>query len=625
MQTVANKRLWLPILIAGWLGTSFGSTFPAFAQEESFEKLQPRIEKLIKQMGAESFSAREQAQMELKRIGPVAFDALRRAQNHDDIEIARRAQYLVRLIQVRWPRPNDPPEVLRVLEQYGASNEAARSRMLDRLAALLDAAGVPALCRIARFDASPALSKRAALLVAEMPMPTEKAPRQARADIITHELGVSQREAAGWLRAVAATLTDPKSSVKAWEEIVTEALRRRDRLPDETNDMQVRRLLQLQADVLIQVGLRDEAKRQALRMLKLVRARRDTLLDTVDWLMERKLYDVIDELVDLHPQHVERFLSLRYRLAESLMRQGMSKQAEEASLAALESQPDQAELHIEAAVELQQRSLLDWSLRELDGVIKRTDAASLNHLRARLMLSEIHHDYERELLAAKSLAPVVELIDQGNTDVSERISQPPLNRTASGVKMRMHLFYALHFRGQKEFDKELDHLRKGAAAGAGATTKKTTPRDADLLIAMHRASGADEAFQKLTAGHIKAYLKESRIQLVQFKNAVAQNESRRATYSAAMAGINNQLAWLAANTGGDIEEATAASHRSLELRPNTAAYLDTLAHCYAAAGKYVEAHKYQVKAAELEPYSFQIVQKVKEFQSHLEKKDASSN
>ena len=626
MQSVARCRLSATILVAASIAISLGqisSRSTLCAQEESFEKLQPRIEKLIEQMGADSFAAREQAQVELRRIGPVAFDALRRAQDHNDIEIARRAQYLVRLIQVRWPRPGDPAEVLRVLERYGSSTEAARSRMLDRLAALIDAAGVPALCRVARFDASPTLSKRAALLVAEMPMPTDIAQREARAALITHELGVSRREASDWLRALATTLKDPGKSVDAWDKIVAQALQRRDRLPDETNDMQVRRLIQLQTDVLIQVGQRDQATRQALRMLKLVRARRDTLLDTIDWLMERELFGVIDKLMEMYPQHLERFVALRYRLAESLMRQGMTERAEATALAALKSQPDQFESHIEAAVELQQRTLMDWSLRELNGVVERRDNDSLHHLRARLMLSEIHHDYERELLAAESLAPVVKMIDQGNEDVSERIGQPPLNRSAPGVKTRMHLFYSRHFREKKEYDKEIEHLQKGAGA-----EPNRTPDDADLLIAMHHARNADDQFKKQTATHIESYLRDARNQIRQLKNyeMKAPNESTRNDINNAMAGVNNQLAWLASNTGGDLKEATAASHRSLELRPNTAAYLDTLAHCYAAAKNYKEAVKYQAKAAELEPYSFQIVKKVKEFQSHLDKaQDKPSN
>lgn len=577
------------------------------AQEQKFKELKPRIAALIKQLGDNDFATREQAQAELQRMGVVAFDALRRAQTDDDLEIARRARYLVRSIQVRWARPGDPETVVRVLEQYGQVQAGERNRLLDRLSSFPDHLGVAALCRAARFEANDGLSQRAALLVAQMEPPKEKAKREALAEAILGELGVSKRESTDWLRAHAEVLREPASAADSWEKIVTTAIERRDRLPDETNDKQVLDLLKIYINVLIQLDRRDEAIAKSKRMLPLIRARRDTLLDAIDWLMDRKLFSVIDELAALHPQRVDRFLSLRYRLAESLKRQGRLKQAEQVAKQALEAQTESLESHIEAAVELQERSQLEWCLRELKSVIDRSEPVSLHHLRARLMVSEIYHDHERELEAAEALQPVVELLKKPNEEVVERVTQAPINRSPASIVSRRHLFLAIDHRNKKQFDKQLQHLKQGVAEDAS---------DADLLIAMYRAEGADAAFKKEAAEQIDKYLAASRKQIAELKRYEQQapNEANRNDINNAMAGVNNQIAWLAGNTERDIEEAIKSSHRSLELRPKTAAYLDTLAHCYFAAGKFDEAVTYQTQAVALEPYSFQIVKKLKIFQ-----------
>ena len=56
----------------------------------------------------------------------------------------------------------------------------------------------------------------------------------------------------------------------------------------------------------------------------------------------------------------------------------------------------------------------------------------------------------------------------------------------------------------------------------------------------------------------------------------------------------------------DYDEALQASHRSLELKPNTAAYFDTLGRCYFAKGDYVHAVRYQKQALRHDPHSGQM-------------------
>jgi tetratricopeptide (TPR) repeat protein len=79
----------------------------------------------------------------------------------------------------------------------------------------------------------------------------------------------------------------------------------------------------------------------------------------------------------------------------------------------------------------------------------------------------------------------------------------------------------------------------------------------------------------------------------------------------------NQYAWLIGNTRGDFDEAIRLSQRSLELKPETSGYMDTLAHCYAGKKDFANAVKWQTKAVKLDPHSGQIVRALERFQKAL--------
>ena len=95
--------------------------------------LADRVDKLIQQLGNDDYFIRERAQQRLAKIGFEAFDALEAAENHDDIEVASRAKYLVSHMQIEWTVDSDPPEVKRLLQNYGLKDEAAHLALLAQL------------------------------------------------------------------------------------------------------------------------------------------------------------------------------------------------------------------------------------------------------------------------------------------------------------------------------------------------------------------------------------------------------------------------------------------------------------------------------------------------------------
>ena len=97
------------------------------------------IDSLIEQLGDADFTSREFAQSKLREMGLIAFDQLHEAQTHNDIEVAKRAKYLIRSLQVQWALRTDAPEVRRLLAKYEDNNPTGRRSLMEQLASLPEA------------------------------------------------------------------------------------------------------------------------------------------------------------------------------------------------------------------------------------------------------------------------------------------------------------------------------------------------------------------------------------------------------------------------------------------------------------------------------------------------------
>src|SRR4029079_16687148 len=82
----------------------------------------------------------------------------------------------------------------------------------------------------------------------------------------------------------------------------------------------------------------------------------------------------------------------------------------------------------------------------------------------------------------------------------------------------------------------------------------------------------------------------------------------------------NQVAWLVANTEGDIDEAIRLSQKSVDLAraegespKRVGGLLDTLGHCYFAKKDYASAVRCQSEAAALDPQPVSITRQLKVF------------
>ncbi len=178
-----------------------------------------QIEQWIEALGSDQYAQRQRAEIELVRLGADAYDQLKSVENHPDLEIASRVTYILQRIKVEWARQEDSPAVRKVMVRYGELSLSSRLDRIEQVAALKDEQGLGALCRIARFDPSPLLSRYAALAVIRV----ENLPETrvaSRQETIRIELGRSDRTASTWMKTYATQLRKPDRVAPRWKELI---------------------------------------------------------------------------------------------------------------------------------------------------------------------------------------------------------------------------------------------------------------------------------------------------------------------------------------------------------------------------------------------------------------------
>ncbi len=547
---------------------------------------------------------RQQAQEELARLGPEAFDALSEAQNNDDVEIASRARYLVQRIRIEWTRDTDSPLVKRLLLNYEAKTDAERMATLEQLVKLPGDVGLEPLCRLVRFEKSPLVSKQGALLILAKPASElSEGDRRARAKTIDHALGSSVRPAARWLRTDLQFESNPQEALAQWAKFVDDELATLDKSSADTNNAIVLALERRQAEMLLTLNKQDQALNVMRKMIALETDDPQALVQLVDWFTKQKAWPLIEDAAARFERTFASNPLLLYSVAQARRLQNDTTQAEIFAKQAYQINPQNISEHLRIAKQLQERSLYDWSEREYRHVIGWPQMqGSEEWIRAQILLGDMLHDQQRDLSAAKVLQRLVDSMASDGA-LLQRVQQ--LDQSMPPVA-RMHFYYACHYEAQHDRQQQWKHVEEGLAEN---------PTDVDLLIALYRSSEGDPQHRKRALDMVHEAADKLRTQI---------NENAD---DSLLCNYYNEFAWLIGNTEGDFDQAIKYSQKSIELARQLppelgiteAGYLDTLAHCYAAKGDYENAVKYQTRAVELDPSTQQIVRALDEFKSQLEK------
>ncbi len=553
-----------------------------------------RIDELIQQLGNEDYYVRKRAQEELGRRGFDAFDALNAAADHEDLEIASRARYLLRLMRIEWTTANDPPEVKQLLQNYESLNASEREMRMQALARLPDGRGIPALCRLVRFEKSSALSKSAA--VAFLVHAKAAPPEPAAIETIRKGLKKCKRPGAVWMLAWTRLGEGAESKMAEWSKFIDDEHNVLKRTPKESMPKIVSGLVRFQMDWLNKLGKADDAAKVIRRLVALERGNPQSLAELLDWLIEQKAWQAVDDLARRFPPQFAVDPPLLYALAQAYAEQGNKDRAEQTATRALKLHPGKQQEHLlshfRTAGILHDRGQFAWARREYEHVLEQGGQQQIELMMfVRIYLARMLHDQGENLDAANTLEKLVLAIDTGKVDAA---------KLRSGIfpRSQMHYFFACHWEAKKDAAKQREALNKAL---------EINPEDIDVLIACHRLPGQPPEYRAKIAGLVEKAAEKLR-------DAIVEDPESAAAF--------NQYAWLVGNTAGDLDEALKCSLKSLELEPETGGYYDTLAHVYFAKGDYENAVKSQIKAAKLDPHSGIIRRKLELFREKLkEKKD----
>ncbi|MCC7475737.1 MAG: tetratricopeptide repeat protein [Pirellulales bacterium] len=571
---------------------------------------QERIDQLIRELGSPRYGARRAAAAELRQIGAEAFDSLYAATEDVDPEISASANYLLRQINVRWVQPDDPPTVRSFLRSYGQEPESTRQAVVEEIAKLPRGEGQVALCRIARFDRSPLISRTAALGILR-PRGIGKTPIVPDTAALETQLGHSTRVATRWIRQYLAQLEDPAASVARWKQLIEEEEARIEKSGETSSDI----LLYLEWNLAdIHRQLRDDRATAATldRMMGLSESEADqSVIAVLDWLTEYQLWGVLDSFLGKHQSRFEHRKRVLYHTALAREKQGQTKLADELATRAAQAAPSLSHEAISAAIDLERKNKHEWAIREYRGSIERLASAPINEdvIIARVQLARLLHDDDRDAEASEAIEPLVRaVLGKGNTANLYNNIQEQYERVGIDIPSPEVLAGRYHFYRACQYQRDQDYRR---AQDEYELAVKFDSSDADLLIAMFHFPKADDAWRSKVRIHLTRLVQ-------QLQQQIDDNPADPTPY--------NQWAWLVSNTEGDFQKAIRYSRRSLELNDvgetGEASYLDTLARCYYAVGDYEQAVKYERQAIEKLDYMRVMHRQLAIFEKALAEKKA---
>jgi hypothetical protein len=602
--------------------------------------LQSEIALWIEKLGDPIYAVRLQAQSELERIGVRALDQLHRASFHPNPQIASQARFLVQSNQFSWAWETDPFPVRRILGNYSTAALYDKSAYIDQLAGLEGGEGLAALCRLVRYETHGCLAKRAALLILRSP-PGAGQSLADRRQWIGAQVEGALSSAGRWVAHDAAEPID-EFSEDWWIDVLREeSTLLQERSPDTSKEI----VNDLTRWVVEQIASRTPRRERALALARTipdafpdeVPNRNQQAIEFAQWALKVSLPELVQEQHAKLSTMTLREMRFGYLLAESyLVRRDEDLASRIAALSAARIAMDSAgnakgieengaeipgmNPKLEALLQrnasqsfersalgeyLINRGRFDWAERELRMAIEgREEDPEFATILNLTLLSQMLHEQEKHLEAAEVLRKF-----------AERFESQPLFRSQvseQGGDSLVSNYYL--FSGDA-----------AAAAKDAPTAKKHYIKslelfreNVDALIGLHRLADLEPADRQEVLELQRSIVDKLRKEIEDGQRSLRQENPRfQATLERSLANQMNTLAWLLANTDGNFEEALFFSRRACALEPNRAAYLDTLAHSYAALGRFSEAVEQQKRALGLEPHQPTLQRALQRFETKL--------
>jgi tetratricopeptide (TPR) repeat protein len=576
---------------------------PAAAADATAED----IARLVAALGDPDYAVRERAAGQLEALGPRSADALlTAAETSTDLEVALRARALAEAIPPT--SPSDPPEVAAELRRYGTADYATRSRIMHRLLRLDDDAGIEPLARIVRLDRSANGARLAAALLAREYRPDDPFWPLVRPRIAAG-LGASGRPAARFLRALvtASAAATPQAAAVAVDDAAAalEVLAgsrgdEDDPSGDAESDAAVRLVLQrCLVDLELAAGRRDAALQRLRRMFAEGWSREDAedegataTAANLIWAVEHGLPEAVELLEDRWAGLAIDDDVTAYAAAVALAARGERDRAArlaDKAFDAAQRDGDGFTARLRNGMLLAKWGATDWAIREYRAVCDDPQSPAIEFMLVGISFSELLHDLGRDDEAAEVLRSVADARGAGADEAADLLRR--LERDPALIRARAAYFASCAAAARGDLVGRRRLLEEALQRPA---------REVDALIARYESSADDAAARADTRLLVARTLER-------IEDEVQALPEEPNGY--------NEYAWLVANTEGDVKKAIRYSKKSLDMSPDNASYLDTLAHCRFAAGDRAAAVRIQSLAHRQEPHNRTILRNLERFRA----------
>jgi len=575
-----------------------------FREKPLAETEQKALQATISQLGSSSSRIREKAGQDLLKYGSAAVPFLQEARLNEDLTIAEEAEFYLQILQNGIHRVGDPPQVTDCLKQY----EITRLKHL-RLLSLYSLTYLPAetsltpLLRLTLLEKDTRLSQLAALaayrtLPRERPLPRfplifpEERPypdpnfwetenqkaRQTRKTLIQeirrYLLSEPAQTPGKQLLLALFSLEETLASSAAQTPEASPSQTVSENAPaakPQENDPAAQKLLAFRNRFLENVN---------------------TQAEPMDLLFTRELDLSLCCLLyqaGTAPK-ADGFFQTTFLRPENQLRNN--------SLPSMEMHNNFVILFFRQGQNLLQDGHSAWCAQLLDSLWKDMEMREKNHLSPLLLTTwQSLGQYEPAIALARDIRHVSFLskdsADQENVD------------KMANILVSLHSHRDIQ---QQKFTEARTRLENYL---------QKTPQeelDIDLLILARKLAlhTKDDAWLKALDARILEHLEAVRKKIT----IMAQNPF---TSPQDKSHALNEFAWLAANTGFQLEKALEYAQEMTQLRPDSAGLADTLAMVHFAMKDYEKAFEVQKKAHELDPAEPVIFQNLERFRVWLPK------
>ncbi len=602
LPRIPHRRFLFVAFVASLLSVSlirfvFSDDGLAKLESSNSEEL---ITSLIEQLGSENFRVRSNALSTLERVGLPAFQQLRKALDHSNVQIALSAKYLLLSQNVVWWLETDSHEVREQLQDYSALEPLDRHTRLGELARISSDDAFQALCRIAKFENNEWISRAAALNLLDKVCKLETQRQAAIGRSILLTIDQSDRFATRWLTTFARqSLSGNIIDFQVWTGYADELVKE---LSGQTLPRNEQRAQVLQFYEWLTHWAGDFIEHNELLellkpSLRLVEANAFAVREYGNWALSVGLPELVAEIASIQPGVFENDPELNYLLAESYLKSENKQRANELAEQALMRPNLSPRMRGAGDIELRQR-VVQGNRLALRGLFQWAEAEYLEALKVasddipsvQPIVANFYWEGGQYAQAADVLEPA---IDTEPADAN----LPGAYYDYPSVVALYHWYRAMQYSDEHRNDDAMAQFRKALEA-----SKSASAPNPDILIALHKTAQS-EADRELFQTEFDAMVSSFRANIASEETRLAQsNLGQFANAGEKLASCCNQLAWLLSNCNTNVDEALYLSRRSLENYPDEPAFLDTMAQCCFAADRLDDAIRYQRQAVKKSPH-----------------------